>query len=84
MTLTVRLEPELERELSQVCQHKGVTVTQTVADLIRQFVESERPRKSPFELAKEMGLIGAQKTAPAAGRDHSHYLKDRLRGRSAG
>jgi hypothetical protein len=84
MTLTVRLEPELERELSEVCQLKGVTVTETVADLIRRFVESERPRKSPFELAEDMGLIGAQESAPAAGRDHSRYLKDRLRGRRAG
>ena len=81
MTLTVRLDPKLEREFVELCGLKRATKSAIVSDLIREYVLAEAPQRSPFELAEAMGLVGRQKNAPAAGRDHSVYLKARIRKR---
>ena len=79
MTLTVRLDPDLEREFTATCRIKGTSKSTVVTELIRGFVQAKAPAMSPFELAEAMGLIGYQARAPAAGRDHSRYLKAKLR-----
>ena len=84
MTLTVRLDPELERVFAELCGLKRATKSAVVSDLIREYVRAEAPRSSPFELAEAMGLVGIQDHAPAAGRDHSAYIKAKLRKRSSG
>lgn len=80
MTLTVRLDPELEREFAAACRLKRTTKSTVVTELIRGYVKGKAPAMSPFELAEAMGLVGCQERAPAAGRDHSRYLKEKLRG----
>lgn len=79
MTLTVRLDPELEREFAATCKIKGATKSEVVTELIRSYLRAEAPGKSPFELAEEMGLVGCMERAPAAAREHSRYLKEKLR-----
>ena len=79
MTLTVRLEPELEREFDATCRLKRKTKSAVVTDLIRGYVQSKASAKSPFELAEAMGLVGCIESAPAAGRDHSRFIRDKLR-----
>ncbi|MSQ72512.1 MAG: hypothetical protein EXR27_14655 [Betaproteobacteria bacterium] len=79
MTLTVRLDPELEREFAELCGLKRSTKSAIVSDLIREYVRAEAPQRSPYELAEAMGLVGIQDNAPAAGRDHSAYIKAKLR-----
>jgi hypothetical protein len=79
MTLTVRLDPELEREFTATCRIKRTTKSAVVADLIRGYVQAKSPAKSAFELAEEMGLVGCVERAPAAGRDHSRYIQAKLR-----
>lgn len=79
MTLTVRLDPELEREFAAACRIKRTTKSAAVTELIRGYVQAKSPTKSPFELAEEMGLIGCVERAPAAAREHSRYLKEKLR-----
>ena len=79
MTLTVRLDPDLEREFAATCRIKGTTKSTVVTQLIRSYVQAKTPAISPFELAEAMGLVGCQERAPAAGRDHSRYLKAKLR-----
>ena len=79
MTLTVRLDPELEREFAAACRIKGTTKSKVVTELIRNYVKAKVTAMSPFELAEAMGLIGCQERAPAAGRDHSSYLRAKLR-----
>ena len=83
MTLTVRLDPALEREFATACRLKRTTKSAAVTELIRAYVRQQRPAKSAFELAEEMGLVGCVARAPAAGRDHSRYLKGKLRARRA-
>ena len=79
MTLTVRLDPGLEREFAAACRLKRTTKSAAVTELIRAFVGGQTGAKSAFELAEEMGLVGCVARAPAAGRDHSRYLKSKLR-----
>ena len=79
MTLTVRLDPDLEQQFAAMCRIKGTTKSMIVTELIRGYVQAKAPGMSPFELAEAMGLVGCQESAPAAGRDHSRYLKAKLR-----
>ena len=79
MTLTVRLDPELEKEFAAACRLKRTSKSAAVTELIRAYVRAQSPGKSAFELAEEMGLVGCVASAPAAGRDHSGYLKSKLR-----
>ncbi len=82
MTLTVRLDPDLEREFAEACKLKRASKSAVVTELIRGYVRPKAPGMSPFELAEAMGLIGCMQDAPASGRDHSRYLKDKLRNRT--
>ena len=79
MTLTVRLDPELEKEFAAACRLKRTSKSAAVTELIRAYVHGQANAKSAFELAEEMGLVGCVARAPAAGRDHSKYLKSKLR-----
>jgi hypothetical protein len=79
VTLTVRLDPDLEREFAAACRIKGTTKSTVVTELIRSYVQAKAPAMSAFELAESMGLVGCQERAPAAGRDHSRYLRENLR-----
>lgn len=79
MTLTVRLDPELEKEFSIACRLKRTSKSAAVAEMIGAYVRAQSPAKSAFELAEEMGLVGCVASAPATGRDHSRYLKAKLR-----
>lgn len=79
MTLTVRLDPELEREFAATCRIERTTKSAVVTDLIRSYVQAKAPAKSPFELAEEMGLVGCVERASAAGRDHSRFIRNKLR-----
>ena len=84
MTLTVRLDPALERQFATACRLGRTSKSAVVTGLIRAYLHGQAPAKSAFELADEMGLVGCQEHAAAAGRDHSRYLKAKLRERRAG
>jgi hypothetical protein len=79
MTLTVRLTPEIEREFAAACRLQRKTKSAVVTELIHGYVRAATPAKTPYELAADMGLVGCLENAPAAARDHSRYLKAKLR-----
>jgi hypothetical protein len=85
MTLTVRLEPRLERLLDRYCRKHRLTRTEVITDLLERYVADEgKPRPSAYGLAKEAGLIGAF----ASGKDdtaqnHKRYLREKLRAKHA-
>jgi hypothetical protein len=79
MTLTVRLDPELEREFTEACRLKRTTKSAVVTEFVRGYVRPKASAMSSFELAEAMGLVGCMQDAPASGRDHSRYLKEKLR-----
>ncbi len=82
MTLTVRLDPDIEREFAAVCRLRRTSKSAVVTELIRGYVQAKSPVKSSYELAVEMGLVGCMESAPATARDHSEYLKSKLRKKS--
>lgn len=79
MTLTVRLDPAIEREFAATCRLRRTTKSAVVSELIRGYVQARSPAKSAYELAEEIGLVGCMEHAPAAGRDHSSFLKSKMR-----
>ncbi len=79
MTLTVRLDPDTEREFAAACRLRRKTKSAVVTELIHGYVRATAPGKTPYDLAVDMGLVGCLENAPAAARDHSRYLKRKLR-----
>lgn len=64
MTLTVRLEPELERKLEAACKRRRTSKSMVVTGLIREFVMRE-PEASSYQVAMRLGVVGSDITAPA-------------------
>ena len=85
MTLTVRLEPELENQLEDYCQAEGTTKTAVVTQALREFLSTLRQQRTPYEIYVEvMEEMGIPNEAPATDKtdDSLHYkkrLKDILR-----
>ncbi|MBI2319226.1 MAG: hypothetical protein HYU75_20065, partial [Betaproteobacteria bacterium] len=71
-------------EFAAACRHKRTSKSALVTELIRGYLAAKAPARSPFELAEAMGLVGCQQRAAAAGRDHSRYIKEKLRGNPRG
>ncbi len=81
MTLTVKLEPALERALEERCAMEGSTKSALVRTLIEGYVQS-RPRSTPWQIFLQVN--GG--TAPKPGRprkpgaaQHSRLIKEKLR-----
>ena len=64
MTLTVRLDPELEHKLEAACKRRRVTKSTVVTGLIEEFVARE-PEASSYQVAARLGVIGSDTTAAA-------------------
>lgn len=79
MTLTVRLTPEIERKFATICRLRQTTKSAVVTELIQRYIRTATPKKTPYALAVEMGLVGCLEDTPAPARDHSRYLKGKLR-----
>jgi len=75
MTLTVRLDPELERRLEAVCERRGSTKSAVVTGLIQELVARE-PEASSYEVAARLGVIGSDRSGP---RDRAANAKRYIR-----
>ncbi len=75
MTLTVRLDQELERQLEAVCKRRRTTKSAVVTGLIRDLVARE-PAASSYEVAARLGVIGADRSGP---RDRAAKAKQYVR-----
>lgn len=64
MTLTVRLEPELERKLEAACKRRRTTKSTVVTGLIQEFIARE-PEASSYQVAVRLGVVGSDTTARA-------------------
>ena len=64
MTLTVRLEPELERKLAAACKRRRATKSTVVTGLIEEFVARE-PAANSYQVALRLGVIGSDTSASA-------------------
>jgi hypothetical protein len=85
MTLTVRLDPQLEKELERYCRRQRQTKTEVLTKLLRDHLAmAGGVAKTPYEIAKDMGIVGAF----ASGRRDSaanrkRHLKAKLRAKHA-
>lgn len=69
MTLTVRLKPELEARLAELCERRRVTKSEVVEGLIREYVARE-PEISSYQVAAKLGIVGVGRgPRRALGRD---------------
>jgi ribbon-helix-helix CopG family protein len=75
MTLTVRLDEELERRLEALCRRRRTTKSAVVAGLIRELVARE-PAASSYEVAARLGVIGSDQSGP---RDRAAKAKQYIR-----
>lgn len=64
MTLTVRLDPEIEDRLDAACKKRRTTKSAVVNGLVREFLARE-PQESAYDAAVRLGIIGCDPTGPA-------------------
>ena len=64
MTLSIRLEPELEAELARAAAQTGRSTSERVKASLREYLARVAPRKTPYELGKD--LFGDPTAAGAA------------------
>lgn len=79
MTLTVRLDPDLERGLEAACKRRRTTKSEVVTRLVREYVARE-PRASAYDVALRLGVIGCDPSGPAdASANAKKYVRRAVR-----
>ena len=75
MTLTVRLNPELEKQFAVAVRREGKTKSAVMTQLLTQYVVEREP-KSAYQVAVEIGLIDnpVVGTPPDLARNHRKYV----------
>jgi len=81
MTLTVRLEPQLEDALNRYCRRQRKTKTEVLTALLREHLASAGGKdKTPYQLAREFGIVGSFASGKRdLGKNYKRYLKEKLR-----
>ena len=77
MTLTVRLDPEIEQELAAHCKREQVSKSEVVSELLKTFLKRRRPAKSFYEAAKEDGFFGCMDGVEDLSVNRKEYLRAR-------
>ena len=75
MTLTVRLDPDLEKQFESACRRQRATKSTVVTDLVRAYVTRQHGPSS-YEIAMKFGVVGSDGTGP---RDAAAKAKKYLR-----
>lgn len=78
MTLTVKLPTELEREFEIHCKRRRLTKSEVVTKLLAQYLALEAPKKTPHQLAEELGLVGGFSGPRDLSSNARRYLRKRL------
>lgn len=75
MTLTVRLDPALEKRFNQLVRNERRTVSEVVTEMLTRYVET-REHKSAYAVALEVGVFDAPvvKAPRDFARSHKRYL----------
>ncbi|ENO96681.1 MAG TPA: ribbon-helix-helix protein, CopG family [Thauera phenylacetica] len=78
MTLSIRLDPELESELARAAAQTGRSKSELVKASLREYLARVAPRKSPYELGKD--LFGSADAGPTdLAERRKDYLTESLR-----
>lgn len=81
MTLSLRLKPDLEHRISVIAKQQGLTKSEWVRRLIEKTVNDELSarKRTPYELAEELGLIGCIEGGPGdLATNAKKYIKETL------
>ena len=82
MPLVIRLDAELETGLRRLSSEERVPQAEVVRRLIRERLASRSNRKSAFEIAEELGVVGMDEDPRRdVAKRHSKYVKAALRGK---
>ena len=80
MTLTVRLDPQLEEQLNRYCKKRSQTKTQVLTQLLREHLAGAGTAVTPYRLAREFRLLGAFASGESdLAENRKHHLKAKLR-----
>ena len=84
MPLVIKLDAELENGLRRLSLEERVPQAELVRRLIRERLAGRTHRRSAFEIAEQLGVVGmdAEPRRDVAKR-HSKYVKQALRGKRA-
>ena len=78
MTLSIRLDPELESELARAAAQTGRSKSELVKASLREYLARVVPRKTPYELGKD--LFGGADAGPTdLAERRKDYLTESLR-----
>lgn len=80
MTLTVRLDPELEDQLEGYCQAEGTTKSAVVTQALREYLATLRQTRTPYELGADLfGADEREDYGQDVSRNYKVLLKEKLR-----
>jgi len=54
MTLSIRLDPDLEHDLERASAQSGLPKSQIVKQGLREYLAKLTPKKTPYELGKDL------------------------------
>jgi hypothetical protein len=78
MTISVRLESKLEKELSQYAKIMGKSKSELIRNLIDEYIKKKKKKLSPWETGKDLfGCEGSKKGDLSVNR--KLILKEKLR-----
>jgi hypothetical protein len=82
MPLVIRLDAELESGLRALSAEEHAPQAEVVRRLIRERLQQRKKKKTAFEVAQEMGVIGIDGDSRRdVAKRHSQYVKQALRGK---
>lgn len=80
MTLTVRLDPQLEDQLEDYCQAEGTTKSAVVTQALREYLATLRQTRTPYEIYREvMAENGLDQLKVEERTDNALHYKARLK-----
>ena len=81
MTLTVRLDPQLQEQLESYCRKRRLSKTQLITGLLHEHLSLVTGnRKTPYQLARKLGLVGAMASGKGdLAENRKRYLKEKIR-----
>ena len=81
MTLTVRLDPQLQEQLESYCRKRRLSKTQLITGLLHEHLSVVTGnRKTPYQLACKLGLVGAMASGKGdLAENRKRYLKEKIR-----
>jgi hypothetical protein len=82
MTVSVRLDHRLEKELAVASERLGLSKSEIIKQSLEAFLREKQVHLTPYELGKD--LFGGEGSGVGdRAKNHSKYLKEKLRAKNA-